>query len=334
MAVWTLTHHAVGGDVTKTLAAWGLSQVRFEHLHADAGTMTAVIAGDAAADLPFAFGERVSLKEGSTTRFVGVFINEDPEMAGNKESVRLTFADPWWYLANTQMLQAFHDEAESVTKVVLFAGLTATVEGMDIVYSWTRKSIAFQINEIVQQCIDNFGAVMQVNALTLPGDGITPPSAGLESPSLEQALRICLGYVPGCVTRWDYSTTPPTLQLIERSAATTRTWQAGVDALVRIAPRPRHDMKLRGVHIHYLQTNPDGASTVLNDSAGELTGAGVVHMTHRLATQEDEVTNSWPPQPEVREKVDLVSAEVGARTSRAWWEEKGRSLKTWKTGCS
>lgn len=320
---WTLTHHAGGGDVTHTLAEWGLSQVSFNHLHADAGSMTAMLAGDAAADLPFAYGDRVTLKEGSTTRFVGVFTLEEPDMSGNTETVKLTFSDPWWYFANAQMLQAFHEPTDSVTKVVLFAGLTATVVEGEIVYSWTRKSIAFQINEIVAQCIANFGAVMQVNALTLPGDGITPPSAVMESPSLEQALRACLGYVPGAVTRWDYSTTPPTLKVVERSAATTRTWAAGTDALVKIAPRPRHDMVLRGVHIHYLTTNPDGASVVLTDSAGETTGAGIVRMTHRLATEEDETVNSWPPQPEIRERVVIESEAIEARTSKDWWVSHG-----------
>lgn len=320
---WTLTHHAVGGDVTHTLAEWGLSQVSFNHLHADAGSMTAMLAGDAAADLPFTYGDRVTLKEGSTTKFVGVFTLEEPDMSGNTETVKLTFSDPWWYFANAQMLQAYHESADSVTKVVLFATLTTTIVDGSPVYSWTRKSLASQIAEIVAQCVANFGAVMQVNALTLPGGAITPPSAVMESPSLEQALRACLGYVPGAVTRWDYSTTPPTLQLVERSAATTRTWAAGTDALVKIAPRPRHDMKLRGVHIFYLTKNADGETSVLVDSAGESNGAGIVRMTHMLATQQNSATNSWPAQDEVREKVDLVSEVVGARTSRDWWVEHG-----------
>jgi hypothetical protein len=278
---WTLQHAAT----TQSLSAWGLSGCTLTEQNLSAGMLTAKFDGDQLADVPFAYLDKITLRDGDTIRFVGHALPPVRSHDEGGEYIQLSFACPWIYFTLGSLTQQAYDAvgeaAYASARVALFADITAGT-------SWTSIDLATQLARIVTACNTNFGgSIMQLGTLT-GSFAITPPPVQFEGGTFEDALRLTLGLIYDAAHRWDYTTTPPTLQFIRRGSATpverAHTLSNGSE-FSRL-----DDQVLRGVRLVWLYKALDGSPAASVDAAGESTGLGIVEAVFTIDDQSEPPT--------------------------------------------
>ncbi len=317
MDVWTLQH----GDVTKSLADWGIVHASIAEPAFNAGIFTAQIAGDMGADLPWAFKDAVVLKLGETVKFRGTALPFTRQGEDVHETIACRFADPWWWFGQAAYSQAWWDanssSANLAASVALFAAVTPGS-------GWTTSSIGAQIEAIVAHCNTlHGGGKMQIGTLSGDGFAISPVPQRLENVTHEAALRRCLQWVPDAIPSWDHSFDPPKLNITQRASATARTYSLGDGTgVISQEIAKREDMKVTGVRIAYLGVDSFGNPTGAVDAAGATSGSGVVEaVINVMGSAGGGGTSSAPSvQPAVEQSYDLVSEEI---------DVTGSAAKTW-----
>lgn len=278
---WTLQH----ASTTQSLAAWGLSSVTLAEQNLSAGILSAKFDGDQLADVPFAYLDKITLRDGDITRFIGHALPPVRSHDEGGEYIQLRFACPWIYFSLGSLTQQAYDAvgeaAFASARVALFADITAGT-------SWTAIDLATQLARIITACNANFGgSIMQLGTLT-GSFAITPPPVQFEGGTFEDALRLTLGLIYDAAHRWDYTTTPPSLRFIRRGSATpverAHTLSNGSE-FTRL-----DDQVLRGVRLVWIYKALDGSMTASVDAAGESTGLGIAEAVFTIDDQ------SEPPQ--------------------------------------
>ncbi len=312
---FTLQHDTT----TQSLADWGLTDGVLSERSLSAGTFTAKVAGDALAALPWAYKDKITLRDASNVvRFVGYAL-PPVRHGGDEEIIELTFANAWWFLGRSVYLQeAWNaEEADAIQagNVALFAAVTAGT-------GWTTRSIAAEVAAIIGQCAAVFSGTMQLGDVTGAAFAKSPVPQRVEGVTYEQALRDALAYVPDAVQYWDYTTTPPTLHFRQRSAGTAR--ELAMAALdhepVLTADEER---AARGVRLLYKYNTSDGGTGAVIDEAGEGTGDGIISAVVDL-TGGGKGSGAAPPvfTPAVKQ-IFTVESEAIDPLSAAWWFKYG-----------
>ena len=105
---WTLEH--VATSTTQTLTEWGADESASLTLMSQAVSyLTLHFPGMLDADVPFAFKDKIILRNGSTVVFRGIAMDPQRTGSGNEEGITIQFADAWWYLGNGTITQTVYD---------------------------------------------------------------------------------------------------------------------------------------------------------------------------------------------------------------------------------
>lgn len=318
MPDWTLQHAAE----TKTFAAWGLERCACSMPSLSTGTFTGVIKGPLTATVPWAFKDTVIIRLGDDVKFRGTAMPVLRSGAGPEEQVISRFVDPWWWLGQDSYTQAVWDTATEAAvqaaSVALFAAITPGT-------GWAPQSIGAEIAAIIAHCDAlHGGGRMQLGTLSGDGFNICPTPQRLDANAThEAALRRCLGWVPDAIPQWDHSTSPPTLNIAQRSAATVRTYSfADGHVMVNQQITKREDRAVTGVRLVYVGLDAFGNPTTVVDQAGATSGSGVVNATIDLTGGAAAAGGGVTTLPEVNQKY-TVESETIAPLSAEWWFKHG-----------
>jgi hypothetical protein len=289
MGAWTLSYK---GD-TRTLAAWGMTGAVISEQGLSTGMFTSQIPGDALAALPWIYEDQITLALDGVTKFVGVVLSPQRSSSGLSEMITLRFADPWYWMGQGTSTQSHWRgvSALPLPAIALFARFTPGV-------TFTRCTIGETIADIVAQCNDYFGgAVMQLGTLSGDGFAIKPVPQRLFNVTYESALRQAMEWIPDAVHRWDHTTTPPTLHIAQRSAATARSYKFA-DSVVMMAQEitPRDDLVVEGIQVTYHGIDIYGSAVIVQDHAGATTGTRILKA---IIDCGGTALNGTPPTPTV-----------------------------------
>ncbi|MCW5557321.1 MAG: hypothetical protein KIT22_05750 [Verrucomicrobiae bacterium] len=251
MSTWTAEYDGV----IKTLAEWGMSQPR--RLLQSLGVDTFECLAPA---LPvdgepiWAPGATVVIRRDGVAEFIGT-VQRVPVFATSQiEGQRYQLANAWsdldslvyqqeWYL----QVDPAHPEESLVgglqSRVVLFQGINGV-----------KLSIGAQVADVVAYAA-SCGVQIQLAADVAAALPITPPfDEGLDL-TCGEVIRKVLRWVPDAITWWDYTTTPPTLNVGRRGALLAVDVSLQGPPLASLSIIPRHDLLAPGVVLKYERTH-------------------------------------------------------------------------------
>lgn len=309
MAAWTLTYD---GE-TKSFEAWGLKDLQRSQVSQAVGGVTLTHSGAAYDGAPlFAIDEVVTISKDGTPWHVGPVVAV-PRMGGSRsESLDYQIADPWWYLEQLPFEQFIvrgpGAEVSATTRIALFA---------DVVSGATVKSSAETMIATAVALAVSAGASMQV--AFVGSFGVSPPITDMRDPTCAEVIRAVLRWVPDATAGWDFSTTPPTLRIATRAAATVRTIALDDQQSVTLVNiTPRDDLRRDRVVIFYEITTTEDDETytsIVIDTAGTGSPFRTLKATLPLSG------------PQTQRQKQYLETEAVSENSTAWWKKHVPTLK-------
>ena len=140
--------------------------------------------------------------------------------------------------------------------------------------------------------------------------------------SCAEALRRCMRWSPECVAWWDYSTATPTLHIRKPASLGTLSYNIATDAARQaIQIRPRYDLQVPGITIHYERTDTvDGVGyeTFFDESAGTTTDPRSVVATIELAGSN---------KAYLRQRIETEDWPTAGLNDKTWWKSHHPALK-------
>ena len=291
-SIWSLTN----AGTTKTSDAWGVVGMARHRESTRSATVTFSVPGNMDSAPIFAQWSAVTITRDGVGWFAGL-VTKIPRKASTKaESLQYEISDPWWYLENItfqQMWQAITGTvgggAGVTTSSTLVSRILATrsLDGVKLDYGAVIKEVLIYAL-YARQRVAFPGTVDLITHLPaippLTGTPNPPPfllgaiTPTLTGPYFEVRDRTCaeiiqhiLRYLPDYVHWFDFTTTPPTLNIDHRSNLPVRTIKTltsnlsadgyGVEGF---NPTSRDDLVVPVVVAKYEQTNTvDGKSKFL-----------------------------------------------------------------------
>ncbi len=307
MPAWSITRTRAGVSTSQSLAPWGISNATVSLRSLATSELTFRIKrADVLADPAFEYDDLVSLKYGSIQRFYGKVKRFPASAAGGSQAEefdsytvecpwgdlgRLTYIQPR-QIANVTGLSVVDYSAVDTSQVTL--GAMATDGELIPFGTQIRNVIAFAIN---------FGVPLQQG--TVPVFRTIPIDVGRDM-MCSEVIKRCLSYQPDAVSWFDFSTTPPTLNIQARSALEEVELDVtAADLIQEFSVTPRRDMVPAGVIFNYLTTEEVtevvGGETITRtvdkitpDSSGVLFGLNVLVATIELTRTN---TGDYEPIP-------------------------------------
>lgn len=308
MASWTLTYDGV----TKSFADWGLKDLKRTQLSQAVGGVSFVQSGAAFDGTPlFAIDSVVTISKDGAAWHVGPVIMTPSAASTKSERLEYQIADPWWYLEQLPFEQTIITGSGAVatqtTRIALFANVTGGV---------TVKSTVQEMIALAMYLAVEAGASMQV---AFSGNfGISPPISDMRDPTCAEVIRQVLRWVPDATCGWDYSTTPPTLRVATRAAATARTIDlADYTSVNLIDITPRDDLRRDRVVIFYEITTTDDTDTYVTyaeDSAGSGSPFRTLKATIPLSG------------PQTQRQKQYLETETVEEDNASWWKKHVATL--------
>lgn len=254
---WTLTGEAGKGlDATeRTLGEMNIEQgkIRFQSLADDTLTWTVrtLNATGAGALIP-SFGQVVSAKYNGAQQFRG-------HVTGVKvglSSVTVTVAGPWWWMTRVPL----------VSEIADLSGATAT-----------RPQYVFQTGDLatnVRNLINRAAADGVPMGLGTIAPMYAVPRITVSQLSCAEALAKLLSRVPDAVAWFDYSYTPPRLNVSRRNGAAAMeaiSFTVGVDRVESLDLSPRLDLEIEAVQLPHMRRSTTGLPIYAVQTAGTST---------------------------------------------------------------
>lgn len=244
------------GGAMQTLESLGIEEVSGSFKSRAIGTISfAVPVANAAAAAAFPHDSTIRLKQGEAQIFYGT-IQEAPRsiISGSGEAHSYIVVDPWWHLAATPYQQSWKVRnndgslgTEHRSRLTLFQDINGN-----------KIKTGAQIVDALEWAIAA-GAPFQIGDIL---EGVFAPTRDLKDATCEGVIKQALLWTPDAVTRFDFSTTPPTLH-IRRQADLGSTLLSMADG--RIADtldiRARYDLQVPSVTVKYEQTHTDDGNT-------------------------------------------------------------------------
>lgn len=247
---WTLKN----AGTTKTLESWGLSADlvrRLGHCSEDSVVVSAPGLGPADAPL-FAFESKCEIYRDAVLWFTGWAMG--PVISGNSGDVRHSYklVGPWYWLK-----QIIYGVTWKHWNGSAFDDITTTEVFLTYDDDGSRLSTGGTINRALEWANTVWAAGHSGAPLltigTLDPD-LAVPSEQITDWTVAAVLTNMLGWHPGAVGFFDYSTSPPTFNVLERGSLTALNLDLDATSGARVASfavRPRNDMQLAGVFLRF-----------------------------------------------------------------------------------
>jgi hypothetical protein len=280
---WTLQL----SSTTQSLEAWGLSKVRVTLKSFQPSTLSFRLATDFDAASSFIYGAQVTLRDpNDVIRFTGRIRQRPASAAGTEEQQSYVAEDILGDL-NRRMMRQDWTQLLVSTPTAVSTPLTTLFFDRE-----EREAIAATISRITARAI-SIGVSMQV--ATLPTLAQRPRVVDMRGATLLECLRAVARFVPDLSTRVDYTTTPPTLSFIRRTAATEHDL-AVIESAEQFEIAPLDDQQISAVVLTYERRKTVSGDTFNEgfkhrypvDATGDEENALVIHTELRGATSGDQ----------------------------------------------
>lgn len=325
---WTIT---IAGD-EKPFASYGI-KLEASVLHRRNGAASVLQLhkpGAALGALLASYDQEVIISRDGVPFFVGYCCPPERENDGGRQFIGYELRDWWWKAERIIYHQLWHQVTgigEGGVKVYTDIPVPNVFLGvaLDGTY-WTNGE---QIEDALEWLIAQ-GVNIQV--------GTIDPAVNLfsvegRSLSCAEVIRNMMAHSPDCQVSTDYSTSPPTVHVRRSSSLTPFTLTAGTDPITAFRLKPRHDLQVPVVVIHFKQTNvidggsyPSWTKQVYPPNPGPGTDAawetqiGAVITTLELeGSQTTYATGSI-----VTEEILANSADAATRAT--WWKKFEKPL--------
>lgn len=276
MSFWQVTC----GGVTKDAAAWGISGLKRKR-QAPVDTDKVMFRLDGTpfdSVLPFAYLQPLSITRNGVPWFSGVVTNPQPKGTAKSESISYEISGPWYWLEKTSFQQQWTQ--------ITFAGggeVTSTTAQSETILSQALNGVKLNSGQVLREVLIYaqyaqqfipFPTTVDVNNLppspSTPGPfiigtitpNITVPYMSVRDKSCADIIRQMMKYSPDAVAWFDYTTSPPTLNIGRRGDIQGKTitlFPPPGSPIPKLAtaftPTPRYDLQVPCVVAKFLQTN-------------------------------------------------------------------------------
>lgn len=158
------------------------------------------------------------------------------------------------------------------------------------------------------------GGIIQMGACSGSGWSVFPMPVDIAG-TFANAVMAVLQFAPDAIPQLDYTTDPPTINFIQRSAAAVKTL-AFPNASAQLSQEitARQDLLVTGVRILYRGYLVDGTPSTVLDAAGDSAGPGVLQVEMSL-NPPGELPHWLPPVAE-KQSIEVEAIDVA---SADWW---------------
>lgn len=268
-SIWTIA----SDGVTKTVAKWGVAGLkRNQRVDSKPSELTFTMPGVAVDSAPiFAEYSSLSLYRDGVCWFSGVVTKIPRKGTTKEEDLSYVVSDAWWYLENLVFQQVWATVGtQSVANVGQSLNGNAISTGVVIL-----ELLYYALYAVMGIPYPATVGSNGVAAAPTPPTGVTPPfQIGLLTPSIfipsfeardktcAEVFRMVLRYLPDVVKWFDFTTTPPTLNIDTRAnlpAKTIKALTSNLDADGYVTsgfdPTARYDLQVPVVICKYASTN-------------------------------------------------------------------------------
>jgi hypothetical protein len=263
---WTIQGEAGKAlDATvRTLEAVAIDEARLDRRSVDSDELTLTISPQdvTAVTIP-ELGQTITIFRNGTRFFHGHVTGNPASISNSSQTVNVIVSGPWWWLDRINLTSVKTDDT----------GLTA--ERLSYVFGTAASGINLKtaIEALMDRAIA-LGAPFQRGTVATFFD---VPRITLNQSSCAQALAELIRLVPDTMCYFDYTTTPPTMNVTRRSTASVETITVGTSPVESISIRPVYELKVDQVRLPYITRNVTGAR-VFNEQSSGTAATGRVHM--------------------------------------------------------
>jgi hypothetical protein len=292
----------VHGGTEKTLEAWGITskaRVVFKSSETDEFSFD-VRPADILAEPPFAIDDAIVLKKDGATWFTG-FVREVPAAGSAKRELQSYVVKNLWDRLERLVFQQVRPITASDFATITNYATSDVILCQDADVSsgiYTKVDAGVMIDVILAFAAAHGVSFTKVRSF----NGALPLSETARDLSCAAAVRRMLSWHPDVVTWVDYSTTPPTLHMNNRTALTVATINLSSANPEEFSLSRRDDLVPTGVVFNLLwrEVNPvDNMpyARLTQQIAGASSGVGVIVCTVDMPYNQDGSVESPPLGP-------------------------------------
>lgn len=274
MAFWQVTY----GGITQDASAWGISNLKRKRKSTSTDKVSFKLDGTLfdTSPLPFAWLQPLSITRNGLPWFSGIVTQPEPKASGKAESIAYEISGPWYWLEKTAFQQQW------VTISTTGAGLvTGTTTKSETILGQSLDGIKMNSGQVLREVLIYAQYAYQmipfpstVDLDHLPPAPATPspfiigtitpsitvPYMTVRDKSCADIIRQMLKYSPDAIAWFDYSTSPPTLNIGQRGGLTQRAiplYGGPVTGAFATAfnPKPRYDLQVPVVVAKFQEKN-------------------------------------------------------------------------------
>jgi len=282
------------------------AQVSFRALEADTFTFTITPETLTSATIP-ELEQQITLYRNGTQFFTGTVTSVRPIITQSSQQAQVTVSGPWWWMERINMTSdrtdGAGDDAERMTFV--FGDPTTGGNLRDHILAVIDRAIALGVPMQKGGTIDTFFAVPQIS---------------LNQSTIGQALSELIRLVPDTMFYFDYSLTPPRINIRRRGATTTRTIDVSVDPVDSIDIEPLIELQVSQVRLPYVTRDVQGR-TVYQEQASGTAATGKVEI---LTVSGPELDTFLPN--ELFDSYEIKTATAVSTRGLQWIQDQQTSL--------
>jgi len=236
---WTLSD----GTNTKTLAEWGIKnlQIYYRSMSVDVMSFDIPMLFDGTS--PFDFDDVITLYRDATKHFVGRVAKAPRIAAAKNELIRFEVHGPWQYLEQLVFQQTW-TVWDAIAETEVSVNKSRIIFGVD--NEGAPVSTGLMLVDIINYAISAGSNIDAGTFLT----GYNIPDFEAVDITCAEAVRSVLKWHPSAVCYFDYSTTTPTLHIVEKADLSAVTISSNITS---ISLQSRDEIVPSGVIINFEQ---------------------------------------------------------------------------------
>lgn len=207
---WTLTHNSL----TQDFATLGLNKPKWRFSADGQDVCVLELPNHTLEDaIPYSHGDWLEIEHDGQRWFAGALVNYPRSGKAKSESARLEIRGPWYYLEQLafQQLWQFANDPNDEESTLSPRLISRVILSQDL--DGEKVDLATQLQEILDYAIAA-GVPIQAGTLDLP---LTVPWEEYADLTCAEAIEELLKWTPDAAIAFDYTTTPPTLNVRRRS---------------------------------------------------------------------------------------------------------------------
>jgi len=281
------------------------AQISFRSLEADTFTFAISPETLTSATIPD-LEQKITLYRDGVQFFTGTVTNVRPIISQSSQQAQVTVSGPWWWMERINMTTVRTDGAGSTGERMTFVFGNATTGG----------DLETHIRSLIARAIA-LGVPMQLGGVA---DFFNVPQISLNQSTVGQALSELVRLVPDTQVNFDYSTTPPTIDIRRRGTSTARTIDVATAPVDSIDIEPMIELQVSQVRLPYVTRDVQGR-TVYQEQASGTAATGKVEI---LTVSGPELDTFLPN--ELFDSYSIKTALATVTNGKRWIQDQQTNL--------